>query len=158
MTCPDKPTSAEEWLHYIDGTAAARDRDALDRHIDSCANCREISGRLTASRAELTRTARLEQSMPNHGTLSRLWDSVRFRIRRSSEAPRDTPGLDLRQLRSILTSMCGEATADGALHQALPDDVGFAKNLGSIVEVMCGNRAARFVEHAAQSARKDMVA
>jgi hypothetical protein len=64
----------------------------------------------------------------------------------------------LRQLRSILVSMCGSATADGALRKALPQDARFAKNLGSIVEVMCGTRAARFVEHAAESAREDMVA
>lgn len=66
--------------------------------------------------------------------------------------------MDLTQLRSILISMCGEGTAEGALNNATPGDARFAENLGSIVEAMCGKRAARFVEHAAQAARQDRVA
>jgi hypothetical protein len=112
------------------------------------------------SRERLLEAARVEiASAERDNAVSRLWDNLRFRIRRAGqETQGERAGLDLRQLRSILVSMCGEATADGALHKALPQDARFAKNLGSIVEVMCGTRAARFVEHAADSAREDMVA
>jgi hypothetical protein len=132
----------------------------VESHLRDCAACKEVRDRLALSRERLLEAARAERetSAERENAVSRLWDNVRFRIRQASRKAQPENNIDLRQLRSILVSMCGSATADGALRKALPQDARFAKNLGSIVEVMCGTRAARFVEHAAESAREDMVA
>lgn len=162
MTCAQQAISPEQWIDYVEGLAASTETIRIDTHLHQCPACRETLARLVQSRDAL-RTAAHRHIVPDT-TAARLWDSVCFRIRRfvGQDQP-EHAAVDIRQLRSILISMCGETAAEGALHNASVSsgeklDKTFARNLGSVVEVMCGTRAARFVEHAAQSTRTDKVA
>ncbi len=153
--------SPEQWMEFIDGAVGDNKRLKMDDHLTSCAACREVHERLLLSREALGRALPAEA---DSSTNTRLWNNVRFRIRRfvGSGQP-DAAAVDVRQLRSILVSMCGETGADGALHKATSRAGGtmdrhFAANLGSIIEVMCGTQAARLVEDAAKNVPKDRVA
>jgi len=170
MSCLGNQISPEQWVDYLEGKASAADRVRLELHVAECSSCREVRDHLSLVRGRLLKAARAEKARPvtTGSATARIWDGVRFRIRRVGQltgcaARPEHPAMDLRQLRSILVSMCGEATAEGALHEVSARsgaalDPHFARNLGSIVEAMCGTRAARFVEQAAQAARGDMVA
>jgi hypothetical protein len=161
MTCRKKAISPEQWMDFVEGTAGDLERESLKVHMDGCANCREIHERLLLSKDVLSAAAPSE-SIPD-ATASRLMNSLSFRIRRLAGPDQPTDFAAVQQLRSILVSMCGEGAADRALNKALARSGSnmnsqFARNLSSIVEVMCGTRAARLVEHAAQSIRQDKVA
>jgi hypothetical protein len=156
MKCPLGPQSPEQWIDFLEGAATPAEIAGVKSHIEQCAVCTGVHERLTAARITLTASA--ATSSIHTGFAARLWDSLRFRIRRSRQVRMDGPYLDLDQLRSILSSMCGEAAAEDALQKASGDGRLFARNLGSMVEVMCGTQAARFVEQAAHAAHRERVA
>ena len=85
---------------------------------------------------------------------SRIWDWVRFRIRRAIAQEAALPTVRLEQLQSILISICGSATADDVMRTAEFDcsnqSEPFVRNLDSMVETLFGDRAARLVEEAAR--------
>jgi anti-sigma factor RsiW len=167
MICLEKAITPEEWIDFVEGLASAQTRSRVESHLLACPACRDLHSRLLHTRATLQSAAQAE-ALPEK-PVARLWDNVCFRIRRFM-GQQDRPAqpapefaIDIQQLRSILVSMCGEAAAEGALHTASVRsgsqlDAHFARNLGSIVELMCGSRAARFVEHAAQSSPRNKVA
>ena len=161
MICGATQISSDQWVDYVEELAPAAESARIREHLVLCGECRKNLERLRLGREQLLRAAAREVR-PENSALTRIWLNTCFRIRRfrGGEAPAQ---VDLTQLRSILVSMCGEVAAEGALIQAEAKggaamDPGFSRSLGSIVEVMCGARAARFVEHAAETARRSKVA
>ncbi len=164
MSCPQRPWSADRWIDYLDGAMATRDRAAMDLHFSDCAECRTLRAQLGQVRGDLL--ARGQQANQTNRiserSISRIWDGVRFRIRRAIGLEAAQPRVRLEQLRSILVSICGSATADDAMRSAAfgcPDESEpFVRNLGSMVETISGDRAARLVEEAARRVRKARLA
>ena len=154
-----KCLSREDWAAYLETV----DRARFDRHIDACERCRATREGLLEADRRLTEAGFRERVRPaDPAALARIRDGVRFRVRRS-ELEEEQPGVRLRQLRSILSALCGRSAAAGALRKAAmrssaPSAAPFAANLGSIVKVICGEQAARLVEHAAEGIREDLVA
>ena len=163
MTCRENPINRQGWIEYLDGTLDRAESAQLDLHLASCASCRKLRDRLAESRDRLQEAARQTDSSISvrPRSLSRIWDGLRFRIRRTAAAAE--PAISPAQLRSIPVSICGAATAEDVLRTAElrsghQESKPFARNLSSIVEVMSGDRAARLVEHAARLVRKERVA
>ena len=166
MSCPWQENSREEWIDYLDGSLDAHRTAALEQHLAACCPCRELLERLRSARASLVAASqRTDRALvAEAGSLSRIWDGVRFRIRRAL-APVDAgePAIGLDQLRSILAAICGSATAEDALAQAQfrsgPREAeAFASGIIPIVETLSGDRAARLVERAASLVGKARVA
>lgn len=156
--------SKAQWLDYTEGRLSARERLQMDEHIASCSECRGRRDDMLRADEQLRTAAgeTREAYQGNEGSVARIWDGVRFRIRRAlATGAEESVGLD--QLRSILVSMFGAVTADGALKTAAlrvnPEHRDhFASNLGVLVDVVCGDKAGRLVRHAARGIDEERVA
>jgi predicted anti-sigma-YlaC factor YlaD len=166
LSCPQNQTSREQWIDYLDGALAKRDAARLDLHLAVCPGCRTLRDRLVQARKALLDSARQIdiQTEVNEPAISRIWDGLRFRIRRAlTLAEPAEPSIGLAQLRSILVSICGSAAADDALkiaglHADRRQPEPFPSGLTSMVETISGDRAARLVERAARLVVESRVA
>lgn len=165
MSCADGRISHRQWIDYTDGRLGANEKNGLEAHLESCRECRELCRSLLAVHERLGEASRRSAvaAAVSERSLPRIWDGVRFRIRRAAAKPsKNTITLD--QLRSIVSSLCGRAAADGALRQAAIDSghpehfEHLAGTLRPLVAVLCGDKAARFVTHAARRLDEDQVA
>ena len=164
MNCSGARTSRRQWLDFTEGRLSLPERLRMEEHMSFCAACRQRRDGIQRTDERLQLAAGHTRAVHEAGdaSLSRIWDGVRFRIRRALARPTEQPiGLD--QLRSILASMFGPLAADGALKTAAlraePEYRDrFASNLGSLVDVVCGDKAGHLVRHAARGIDKERVA
>ena len=154
------PVSSSGWVDYTDGNLPPSQLAALEAHCETCAVCRERRSKLRESHARLASAGSRTAGMPvSDRSLARVWDAVRFGIRRGAAVTRSEMAFD--QLRSILVSMLGRSTTDKVLDTAADGGQGaplFAANLTGIVDVLCGDKAARLVRRVAESVPEDLVA
>lgn len=129
------PKPGGQWIDYLDGRLDSRERELLSRHAADCTPCREQFEELVRSRDALRGAAHSDwrRFAPGRKAVDRIWDALRFRIRRGAE-----PAVSAEQLRSIVESVCGPAAADEVLEAQRP----------AVVEVLCGERVARLVARA----------
>ena len=159
--CPKAQISASDWIDYLEGAMDRSGCARLERHFEACPRCREFRDSLLLGQHQLedaaSRATWLPEAKPS--ALARIWDGVRFRIRQADRHHRNRGPEQVEQLRSIVASMCGTATAETALREAaVRPGQPFASNLGSMIEVMCGKRAALLVETAAERVDERLVA
>ncbi len=154
------PASSSGWVDYTDGNLPASQLAALEAHCEHCEACRDRRAKLLESHSRLIATGRRTAGEPvSDRSLHRVWDAVRFGIRRGGTVTRSEMAFD--QLRSILVSMLGRTTTDKVLDSAADGGQGaplFAANLTGIVDVLCGDKAARLVRRVAESVPEDLVA
>ena len=164
MNCPQQSWPADRWVDYLDGAMAAPDRAAMELHFSGCAKCRTLCVQLRQVGGNLLKRGEqaAQENLISERSLARIWDGVRFRIRRAIAPETAQPRVRLEQLRSILVSICGSATADDAMRTAefgcRDQSEPFLRNLGSMVETLSGDRAAQLVEEAARRVRRAQLA
>jgi hypothetical protein len=165
MNCAKHKISGAQWLDYAEGRVNGEESARIGQYTATCPVCREIVDGLQLSQNSLSAAARTAAVLtPARASQSRIWDGVRFLIRRAvSPAPVEDRTDAIRQLRSILVSMYGSATAGEVLKLAATrssEESGepFATNLGCMVGATCGDKAARLVRYAAGLVPFDRVA
>ena len=150
MSCPVR----QMLMDFVDGRPT---QPEMIVHMRSCASCNQVLRDAKRAHAQLTESGEGAKIalQPSTASLSRVWDNVRFRIRRMAAASSE-PSIGLEQLRSIMASMFGSATADSALKSARSE--GMASDLGSVVEVICGDKAGNLVRRTARVVNREEVA
>lgn len=154
MICRACPVAPSEWVDYAEDRLEANAQARLNLHLESCPKCRAAESRLLKSRKALETAAKSERHV-SAGSVQRIWDGLRFRIRRPATGPAEQARWHL-HLHRLLTELCGPETAQDVLQQAKKKagDQSFPHYLGAYVEVLCGDCAAQSVRHAADRARE----
>ena len=95
---------------------------------------------------------------PTPSALRRIRDGVVFRIRRAMVCADEPQFVDYDLVRSVLIPMFGPALAETAMVRAGESHARpFARNLGNIIDVICGSTAAKLVEQSAQPVSSDRI-
>ena len=118
----------------------------VEAHCEDCAACARLRDTLRSVDGSLAEKALAlaVSAQPSRFALARIRDGIIFRIRRAAvlkDQPEFSRDIDFELLRAILVPMCGPNIAESAL---------LAKNLGNIIDVICGSTAARLVEQTSQ--------
>lgn len=149
MKCGKQGLSSDEWLAYLAGAAP----NEVAAHLAECDECRMQGERLAGVTARLQKTGATVSANANPATLARIWDGLRFRMRKFGSATKPLTGIE--KIRSFLIPIVGVHSADDMLRVArstprLESDPHFEDSLGAMVQAVCGDQAARFVRKAAR--------
>lgn len=156
--------SEEDWVNYIEGRVKPAERLKLETHLEECAECNDLYGRLLRTEMTLKKSGLkaksdfvITEEEINVGlakVLARILDSEAT----AQNLNRDAVQVRLEQLEDILAAMCGSWTAVNALRVAAEGTLAkspanltqetwipFLKKLKSIASVFCGDTGAKLV-------------
>lgn len=159
--------SAEQWIDFLDGRLDPQAEARMAEHISECSHCRAMDADLRLSRAhleELNAALTLDSAITDTSE-ARVQRAIMARIRISQGAAAgEAVAAGLRELRAILEPICGFATTEGAIQNAVRqcnaasiDQLKgsqwepFVGRLGSTIDAICGATVALWIREVTRS-------
>ena len=152
--------SQQEWIDYLEGDLAPRQREEMDQHLQACDKCSrfyqnmlEVEGKLRFAAQRQRESLRISEARARQAA-----DACILQMPKTGTQVSPAVRRKLTTLENFMSPICGSETTARAMHVAAhrtsvasPEVIGevlwedFLENLSSVAGMLCGEPAANLI-------------